>query len=85
MISYSHSDRVRYNTLLNPARIQKTICDGTDIFDMPPEAYTYKDLISKLGPIESTTSGVGLPTSLLTNSSKFKFLLPGGCLREDNK
>lgn len=83
MKSYSHSDRVRYQGLLDPKRIQKTICDGTDIFDMPPESYTYKDMISKLGAIESTKSGVGLPSSLLKNAKKYKFLLPGGCIRED--
>ncbi|KAG2213197.1 hypothetical protein INT47_011346 [Mucor saturninus] len=83
MKSYSHSDRVRYEGLLDPSRIQKTICDGTDIFDMPPESYTYKDMISKLGAIESTMSGVGLPSSLLKNADKYKFLLPGGCMRED--
>ncbi|KAI9273947.1 beta-1,4-mannosyl-glycoprotein 4-beta-N-acetylglucosaminyltransferase-like protein [Helicostylum pulchrum] len=83
MKSYSHSDRVRYEGLLDPARIQKTICDGKDIFDMPPESYTYKDMISKLGAIESTKSGVGLPSSLLRNADEYKFLLPGGCVRED--
>jgi beta-1,4-mannosyl-glycoprotein beta-1,4-N-acetylglucosaminyltransferase len=83
MKSYSHADRVRYQGLLDPKRIQKTICDGTDIFDMPPESYTYKDMISKLGAIESTMSGVGLPSSLLKNAEKYKFLLPGGCIRED--
>lgn len=49
----------------------------------PPEAYTYKDMISKLGAIESTKSGVGLPSSLLRNADQYKFLLPGGCIRED--
>ncbi|KAI8079605.1 glycosyl transferase-like protein [Gilbertella persicaria] len=83
MQSYSHSDRVRHEGILKPNRIQKTICDGTDIFDMPPESYTYRDMISKLGAMKSTKSGVGLPSAILTDAEKYKFLLPGGCIRED--
>ncbi|KAL9552689.1 hypothetical protein MBANPS3_003647 [Mucor bainieri] len=80
MKSYSHSDRVSNDGLLTADRIQKTICDGTDIFDMPPESYSYKDMVSKLR-IDSSQSGVGLPSSLLNDSQRFKFLLPGGCMR----
>ncbi|KAG1055111.1 hypothetical protein G6F46_006822 [Rhizopus delemar] len=83
MKSYSHADRVRYPELLDSSRIQKTICDGNDIFDMPPEAYTYKDLISKLGPMQPSTSSIGLPSTVLNNAAKYRFLLPGGCVRED--
>ncbi|CAO3630760.1 unnamed protein product [Mucor fragilis] len=80
MKSYSHSDRVSNDGLLSADRIQKTICDGTDIFDMPPESYSYKDMVSKLR-IDSSQSGVGLPSSLLNDSKRFAFLLPGGCMR----
>ncbi|GAN05395.1 beta-1,4-N-acetylglucosaminyltransferase-like protein [Mucor ambiguus] len=83
MKSYSHSDRVSSDGLLSADRIQKTICDGTDIFDMPPESYNYKDMVSKLR-IDSSQSGVGLPSSLLNDSQRFKFLLPGGCMRGTN-
>lgn len=81
MKSYSHSDRVSNDGLLSVDRIQKTICDGTDIFDMPPESYSYKDMVSKLR-IDSSKSGVGLPSPLLNDSQRFNFLLPGGCVRE---
>ncbi|KAJ3323337.1 hypothetical protein HDV06_001857 [Boothiomyces sp. JEL0866] len=37
MTGYSHSDRVHYDYILDPERIQKVICDGSDIFDMLPE------------------------------------------------
>ncbi|KAI9474097.1 MAG: beta-1,4-N-acetylglucosaminyltransferase-like protein [Benjaminiella poitrasii] len=84
MTSYSHSDRLRYPELLYPDRIQQIICSGEDIFDMPPEAYSYKDMISKLGAIESLKSAVGLPSSLLKHAEQFKFLLPGGCIRDKN-
>ncbi|KAF1798259.1 glycosyltransferase family 17 protein [Mucor lusitanicus] len=80
MKSYSHSDRVSNDGLLSADRIQQTICDGTDIFDMPPESYSYKDMVTKFR-IDSSQSGVGLPSSLLKDSRRFKFLLPGGCMR----
>ncbi|KAG6837836.1 hypothetical protein H0H93_016204 [Arthromyces matolae] len=41
MTGFSHYDRIGGNTkLLDPARIQKTICQGKDIFGMLPEAYS---------------------------------------------
>jgi beta-1,4-mannosyl-glycoprotein beta-1,4-N-acetylglucosaminyltransferase len=41
MRGYSHSDRIGGNqALLEPARIQDTICQGKDMFDMLPEAYS---------------------------------------------
>ncbi|KAI9279774.1 glycosyl transferase [Sporodiniella umbellata] len=84
MISYSHSDRVRYPELLESSRIQDTICEGNDIFDMLPESYTYRDLISKMGSMKSSKSAVGLPVAVLNDSEKYKFLLPGGCKREES-
>jgi beta-1,4-mannosyl-glycoprotein beta-1,4-N-acetylglucosaminyltransferase len=49
MIGYSHADRVGGDkSLLDPKRIQETICKGEDIFDMLPEAYTYKDMFALL-------------------------------------
>ncbi|OAD74484.1 glycosyltransferase family 17 protein [Phycomyces blakesleeanus NRRL 1555(-)] len=83
MQSYSHADRVRNPGLLEADRIQKVICDGGEIFDMPPEAYNYRELISKIGNIPKDLSAVGLPSFLLKNAQKFKFLMPGGCIRDD--
>ncbi|KAL0581326.1 hypothetical protein V5O48_000702 [Marasmius crinis-equi] len=61
MTGYSHHDRIGGRAeLLDPKRIQQTICEGKNIFGMLPEAYTY----------------------VLDNSDRFKFLLPGGCMRE---
>ncbi|KAI8379310.1 N-acetylglucosaminyltransferase-like protein [Radiomyces spectabilis] len=82
MQSYSHADRVRHQQLLDPDRIQKVICEGGEIFDMPPEAYTYKELVSKLGNIPHQTSAVGLPSYVLTHADRFQFLLPGECMRD---
>ncbi|KAG0035430.1 hypothetical protein BGZ81_007974 [Podila clonocystis] len=81
--AYSHFDRVRYPYMKTPEWIQRRICDGTDLFGMFPEAYTYKDLFSRLGGIPKSISAVKLPRFLLENRKRFRFLLPGGCIRDD--
>ncbi|KAI9170217.1 hypothetical protein LWI28_024646 [Acer negundo] len=80
--AYSHFDRVRFSYFLNPKRIQKVICDGSDLFDMIPEEYTFKEIIGKMGPVPHSFSAVHLPSYLLDNADKYKFLLPGNCVRE---
>lgn len=85
MKSYSHNDRVRYPKLLLPERIQKVICRGDDIFDMLPEAFTFREFISKWGPIPRSQSAIGLPNCIVNNVEKFRFLLPGGCVREQKQ
>jgi len=83
MKAYSHADRVKQKSFLNPDRIQKIICNGDDLFDMLPEEYTFTDLFKKMGPIPKSASAVHLPSNLIKNADKFKFLLPGGCLRSE--
>ncbi|KAF6760192.1 glycosyltransferase family 17 protein [Ephemerocybe angulata] len=82
MRGFSHADRIggRLN-LLDPKRIQDTICKGRDIFGMLPEAYSYIELFSQLN-LDPLKTAVGLPRYLVDNADKFKFLLPGGCKRE---
>lgn len=82
MQAYSHADRVRSPSFLNPKRIQRIICQGSDLFDMLPEEYTFQDLISKLGVVGRSFSGVYLPSYLLQNRERCKYLLPGNCTRE---
>jgi len=83
MQGFSHADRIGGDpSLLDPKRIQKVICEGSDIFDMLPEAYSYKDLLAFLYP-DPTRSAVDLPLYLLQNAEKFGFLLPGGCIRKN--
>ncbi|PKA57795.1 beta-1,4-mannosyl-glycoprotein beta-1,4-N-acetylglucosaminyltransferase [Apostasia shenzhenica] len=82
MKAYSHVDRVRFSYYLKPSRIQDVICRGADLFDMLPEEYTFQEIIAKLGPIPSSFSAVHLPGYLLQNAGKYKYLLPGNCLRE---
>ncbi|THU85036.1 glycosyltransferase family 17 protein [Dendrothele bispora CBS 962.96] len=83
MEGFSHSDRIGGNrALLEPGRIQEVICKGKDIFGMLPEAYSYRDLFSQMS-LEPLKTAVYLPRFLLVNAERFKFLLPGGCERED--
>ncbi|RWV88468.1 hypothetical protein GW17_00049440 [Ensete ventricosum] len=81
MTAYSHADRVRRLSFLDHSRIQKIICEGRDLFDMLPEEYSFQELIKKMGPIPRSASAVHLPSYLLENADKFRFLLPGGCSR----
>lgn len=81
MKAYSHSDRVRFAHYLKPQRVQEVICRGTDLFDMLPEEYTFKEIIGKMGPIPRSFSAVHLPSYLLNNAEKYRYLLPGNCRR----
>lgn len=81
MTAYSHADRVRRRDFLNYSRIQRLICRGDDLFDMLPEEYSFQELIKKMGSIPRSTSAVYLPAYLIENAEKFKFFLPGGCMR----
>ncbi|KAF9268684.1 glycosyltransferase family 17 protein [Marasmius fiardii PR-910] len=82
MTGFSHHDRVGGRTeLLDPSQIQQRICDGSNIFGMLPEAYTYLDLFKQLY-LRPQTTMVGVPRFLIENAERFKFLLPGGCRRE---
>ncbi|KAI8018779.1 Beta-1,4-mannosyl-glycoprotein 4-beta-N-acetylglucosaminyltransferase [Camellia lanceoleosa] len=82
MKAYSHNDRVRSPHFLNPKRIQDIICKGTDLYDMLPEEYTFKQIIGQLGPMTHSYSAIHLPAYLLNNADKYKYLMPGNCRRE---
>ncbi|KAL6223865.1 hypothetical protein ACLB2K_002722 [Fragaria x ananassa] len=82
MSAYSHADRVWWRDFLDYGRIQKLICQGDDLFDMLPEGYTFKEVISKMGSNPKSASAINLPAYLIKNADKFRFLLPGGCIRE---
>ncbi|KAH9847691.1 glycosyltransferase family 17 protein [Lenzites betulinus] len=81
MSGYSHADRVTDPSMLEPERIQQVICEGQDIFGMLPEAYRWKDLLSLMDK-DAQPSAVHVPKHLIENSERFRFLLPGGCIRE---
>lgn len=81
MKAYSHADRVRSSSYLEHSRIQKVICQGDDLFDMLPEEFSFRELIWKMGSIPKSASAVNLPSYVIENADRFRFLLPGGCLR----
>lgn len=83
MTAYSHSDRVRSPDFLDPDRVQRIACEGTDIFDMPSESFTFFDLLLNWYPPVKTQAAVHLPRPVLEDAEKFAFLLPGNCIRED--
>ena len=82
MGAYSHADRVHSQAILDPRRIQDVICNGSDIYDMLPEVHSFQDLMAKWRPIAKQHTTVGLPAYLVEHSQEFRFLLPGGCIRE---
>ncbi|KAJ0551091.1 putative glycosyl transferase, family 17 [Helianthus annuus] len=49
---------------------------------MLPEEYTFRELIGKMGPIPHSYSAVHLPSYLLKNADKYRYLLPGNCIRK---
>ncbi|GAA5848503.1 hypothetical protein JCM8547_004533 [Rhodosporidiobolus lusitaniae] len=83
---YSHVDRLgsRPAALLRPERIQKTVCEGLDMFGMLPEAYSFRDLFNKMRLIPSK-SAVNLPSYVAAHANDVRYLLPGegNCIRED--
>jgi len=83
MTSYSHHDRVTGDHLLEKEEIQRKICEGANIFDMYPEAYTFKELFAAMGNVPKSFTTNGIPNTILKYKDKFQFLLPGGCRRED--
>ncbi|KAL5977362.1 hypothetical protein ACLOJK_021708 [Asimina triloba] len=82
MTAYSHADRVKSLALLSYSRIQRIICQGDDLFDMLPEEYTFQEMLYKMRRVPKSASAVHLPTFLIQNAERFRFLLPGGCLRD---
>jgi len=38
---YSHADKLKQQTFLNPNRIEKIVCNGEDLFGMLPEEYPF--------------------------------------------
>ncbi|GAA5957584.1 hypothetical protein JCM3765_001445 [Sporobolomyces pararoseus] len=83
---YSHVDRLgsRPSALLRPRRIQETICKGSNMFSMLPEAYSYREFIMKLKLLPSK-SGMNVPNYVVEHAKELKYLLPGkgNCIRED--
>ncbi|MBA0747440.1 hypothetical protein Gogos_004354, partial [Gossypium gossypioides] len=54
---------------------------GDNLFDMLPEKYTFRGLTKKMDSNPRSASAVHLPTCLIQNANRFRFLLPDGCVR----
>ncbi|KAH8828197.1 glycosyltransferase family 17 protein [Flagelloscypha sp. PMI_526] len=83
---YSQDDRIlsfrspqRQADLLSPKRIQDVICKGKGYIRYATGSYG--SLLSQLNP-EPQKSAVNIPWWTLANPSFYKYLLPGGCIRE---
>lgn len=85
MLSASHVDRLlkrpAYKSYLTDASIQNRICSGKDLYDMPPEVFSWGDLIQYWNGAKHTLGNDYLPQAVLTDYERFKYLLPGGCKR----
>ncbi|MBA0693728.1 hypothetical protein Goari_004079, partial [Gossypium aridum] len=80
MTGFNLADRViSTNRLSYPQRI---ICRGDNLFDMLPEKYTFRGLTKKMDSNPRSASAVHLPTYLIQNANRFRFLLPDGCVLE---
>ena len=83
MRAYSHSDRLRDpDSTLSRAALQRATCAGDDPSGYPAEVYTFRDAAARWGSPPRSASAVGLPRWLLLNRARFRYLLPGGCVRE---
>ncbi|CAD6947600.1 unnamed protein product [Tilletia caries] len=86
MSSYSHSDRLfgnnNYQKLLNPVEIQRKICSGEDVFGLLPEVYTWAELLWRWNGATKSPSAVNVPKAVIQDSERFRYLLPGGCVRD---
>ncbi len=87
MQSYSHSDRLfgnrHWRQLLQPNVILDHVCNGKDLFDMLPEAYTWSELLHRWNGETKSNSTANLPRALSEKQKQFDFLLPGGCRDRD--
>lgn len=84
MRSYSHSELGRgREDFFEGEALQRRICEGKDVFELPPEAYTLKEFVGRWGRIKRRWSTKGVPEEVVRNREKYGFLLMGGCLRED--
>lgn len=75
MASYSHSDRLfgnaNWRSFLDPARIQKLICEGKDLFEMV-SVQKERASLKRLAPYSSLTRNV---YSILSTASRSLYLV----------
>ncbi|KAK6359578.1 hypothetical protein TWF696_000730 [Orbilia brochopaga] len=85
MQAYSHADRAKASKgVMDPANIQKAICDGSNVEQMLPEVFTFSDLAKELGKMEKSNDMTTIPKAVVDGRRQWPYLLPGGCVRQDS-
>lgn len=86
ILSASHIDRLlkrpNYRSYLTDKSIQHRICQGKDLLDVPPEVYTWTDLVGLWKGANRQSASIDIPNSVVQEWQRFSFLLPGHCQRE---
>ncbi|KAJ2807361.1 hypothetical protein H4R21_000503, partial [Coemansia helicoidea] len=79
MQSYSHSDRlIAPQKMLSESYLMGRICNGREIYGLPPERFNYRDLIYAYGKPPRNHDFSNLPRGVLEHRERFGYLLPGG-------
>lgn len=86
MLSASHIDRLlkrpNYQSYLADASIQSRMCTGKDLYDMPPEAFSWMDVVRYWNGAHRKQANVNLPLAVVQDWKRFQYLLPGHCQRQ---
>lgn len=90
MLSASHVERLLHRpnraSLTLSSTIQSKICRGEDLYGMLPEAYSWTELIGLWKGARWNADLTKLPKALMEDGeSRWKWLLPGGCQREEGE
>jgi hypothetical protein len=75
----------RHPKLIESAHIQHQICNGLDVYNFLPEAFTFKNLfIQILSGAQQVDSFWDIPWWPVKNPERFDWILPGGnCTRDE--
>ena len=55
----------------------KALCQGTDLYDMWPEAFTFGDLFQMMKGYKNMKTATDLPYWVVLNHHYWQWLLPG--------
>jgi beta-1,4-mannosyl-glycoprotein beta-1,4-N-acetylglucosaminyltransferase len=81
MDAYAHADR---GDSLHRSldHIQDVVCSGTNLYgDYMDPGFTLADTLRLAQPAPRRSTTVGLPEYVLANQDRFRYLIPGNCLR----
>ncbi|KAJ6260398.1 Beta-1,4-mannosyl-glycoprotein 4-beta-N-acetylglucosaminyltransferase [Drechslerella dactyloides] len=85
MQAYSHADRAKAgNRVTDPANIQKAICEGSNVEQILPEVFTFRDMAKEFGNLEKSFDMTTIPKPVVDGQRQWPYLLRGGCIRQDS-